>query len=59
MTRFTMWRKVKRNNLIITSKQHAHPHSIKNAKFILIGTKTVRGIALTRGNNCLYIKGEK
>ena len=58
MTKFTMWKKVKKNNLTITSKPHAHTMNKKHAKFHNIH-KTVRGVALTRGTNCLYIKGEK
>ena len=56
-----MWKKSKKNNLTITSKPHAHPHTMKktNAKFHNNWYKTVRGVALTRGTNCLYIKGEK
>ena len=60
MTKFTMWKKVKKNNLTITSKPHAHPHTMKkmHAKFHNNWYKTVRGDALTRGTctNCLYIK---
>ena len=61
MTKFTMWKKVKKNNLTITSKSHAHPHTMKkmHAKLHNNRYKTVRGVALTRGTNCLYIKGEK
>ena len=62
MTKFTMWKKVKKKkNLTITSKPHAHPHTMKkmHAKFHNNRYKTVRGVALTRGTNCLYIKGEK
>ena len=61
MTKFTMWKKVKKNNLTITSKPHAHPHTMKktHAKFHNNRYKTVRGVVLTRGTNCLYIKGEK
>ena len=60
MTKFTMWKKSKKNNLSITSKPHAHPHTMKktHAKFHNNRYKTVRGVALTRGTNCLYIKGE-
>ena len=48
-------------NLKITSKPHAYPHIMKkiHAKFHNNRYKTVRGVALTRGINCLYIKGEK
>ena len=51
--------KVTKNNLIIISKPHAHPHTMKNtdAKF-LNEYKTVRGVALTIGTHCLYIEGE-
>ena len=62
MTKFTMWKKVKKkNNLTITSKPHAHPHTMKkmHAKFHNNLYKTVRGVVLTRGTNCLHIKGEK
>ena len=56
-----MWKKVKKNNLTITSKPHAHPHTMKKtkAKFHNNRYKTVRGVALTIGTNCLYIEGEK
>ena len=56
-----MCKKVKKNNLTITSKPHADPHIMKNmhAKFHNNWYKTVRGVALTRGTNCFYIKGEK
>ena len=61
MTKFTMWKKNKKNYLTITSKPHAHPHTMKkmHAKFHNNPYKTVRGVALTRGTNCLHIKGEK
>ena len=63
MSKFTMWKKKvkKKNDLTITSKQHAHPHTIKKtrAKFHNTRYKTVRGVALTRGTHCLYIEGEK
>ena len=62
MTKFTMWKKVKKNNnLTVISKPHAHPHTMKktHAKFHNNRYKTLRGVALTRGTNCLYIKGEK
>ena len=63
MTNFTMWKKVKKkkNNLTITSKPHAHPHTMKkmHAKFHNNRYKTIRGVALTRGTNCLHKKGEK
>ena len=51
----------KKNNLTITSKSNAHPHTMKktHAKFHNNRYKTVRGVALTRGTSCLYIKGEK
>ena len=64
-TNFTMGKKSKKkkNNLTITSKPHAHPHTMKktHAKFHNNRYKTVRGVALTRGacTNCLYIKGNK
>ena len=53
--------KSKKNNLTISSKSHAHPHTMKkmHAKFHNNQYKTVRGVALTRGTRCLYIKGEK
>ena len=58
--KFTMWKKVK-NNLTITSKPNAHPHTMKkmHAKFHNNRYKTVRGVALTGGTNYLYITGEK
>ena len=61
MTKFTMWKKVKKNDLKIISKPYAHPHTMKkmHAKFHNNLYKTVRGVVLTRGTNCLYIKGEK
>ena len=61
MTKFTMWKNVNKNNLTITSKPHVHPQTMKkmHAKFHNNQYKTVRGVALTRGTNCLYIKGEK
>ena len=53
--------KWKKKKLTIISKPHAHPHTIKktHAKFNNNRYKTVRGVALTRGTNCLYIKDEK
>ena len=61
MTKFTMWKKVKRNYLTITFEPHAHSHTMKkrHAKFYNNRYKAVRGVALTRGTKCLYIKGEK
>ena len=61
MTKFTMWKNVNKNNLTITPKPHVHPQTMKkmHAKFHNNQYKTVRGVALTRGTNCLYIKGEK
>ena len=49
------------NDLTIISKPHAHPHTMKKtyAKFQNNQYKTVRGVAFTRGTQCLYIKGEK
>ena len=43
--------KVKKNNLTITSKSHAHPQTMKktHAKFHNNWYKTVRGVALTSG----------
>ena len=57
---FTMWKKLKKNSLIILSKPHARHHTMKktHAKFHNRRYKTVRGVALSRGTNCLYIKGE-
>ena len=48
--------KGEKNNLTITSKSHAHPHTMKktHAKFHNNQYKTVR-----RGTHCLYIEGEK
>ena len=53
--------KSEKNNLTITSKSHAHPHTMKktHAKFQNNQYKTVRGAVLTRGTHYLYIKGEK
>ena len=61
MTKFTMWKKVKSNILTITSKSYAHPHTMTKTytKFHNNRYKTVRGFALTKGNNFLHIKGEK
>ena len=59
MSKFTMWKKVKtKNDLTITYKPHAHPHTMKkvHAKFHNNRYKTVRGVALTRGTHCLYIE---
>ena len=56
------WKKKKKKNLTITSKSNAHPHTMKkmHAKFHNNRHKTVRGVALTWGTNCLYKqKGEK
>ena len=54
-------KKKKKKKITITSKSHAHPHTMKktHAKFHNNRYKTVRGVALTNGTNCLYIKGEK
>ena len=51
----------KKNNLTITSKPHAHPHTMKkmHAKFQNDPNKTVRGVALTRGTHYIYTEGEK
>ena len=48
-------------NLPVTTKPHAHPHTKKktHAKFYNNQGRTVRGVAFTRGTNCLYMKGEK
>ena len=63
MTKFTMRKKVKKKKKkkkkkksTITSKPHAHPHTMKkmHAKFHNNGCITVRGVALTRGTHCLY-----
>ena len=53
--------KSEKNNLTITSKSHAHSDTMKktHAKFHNNPYKTVRGVALTRGTNCLYIRREK
>ena len=53
--------KSKKTNLTISSKSHAHPHTMKktHVKFQNNRYKTVRGVALTSGTNYLYIKGEK
>ena len=56
----TMCKKSVKGDLTIISKPHAHPTMQKmHAMFHNNRYKTVRGIALTRGTNCLYIKGEK
>ena len=54
-----MWKKVKKNNLTITSKPHAHPYTMKktHVKFHSNQYKTVREVALTRGTNCFLYKG--
>ena len=53
--------KHEKNNLTITAISHAYPHTMKKtqAKFHNYRYKTVRGVALTRGTNCIYIKSEK
>ena len=55
MTKSTMCKKVKTNDLTIISKPHAHSHTMQktHAKFHNNKYKTVRRIALTRGTNCL------
>ena len=52
---------MKKNDLTIISKPHAHPHTMKktHANFHNNRYKAVRGVALTKGTNCLYTKGEK
>ena len=61
MTKFTMWKKVTKNNLTLISKPHAHPHAMKKtyAKFQNHQYKIVRGVVLTSGTHCLYTEGEK
>ena len=61
MTKSTMWKNEKKKDLTIISKPHAHPHAMKktHARFQNNRYKTVRGVALTRGTNCIYIKSEK
>ena len=51
----------KKIDLTIMSKPHAHSHSMKKTyeKFQNDQYKTVRGVALTRGTDFLYIEGEK
>ena len=53
--------KSKNKVLRIISQSHAHFHTMKktHAKFHNNQYKTVRGVALISGTNCLYIKGEK
>ena len=53
--------KSKKKNLTIISKPHAHPHNMNktHARFHNNRYKTLTGVALTRGTNYLYIKGEK
>ena len=50
--------KKEKNNLTITSEPYAHPHTMKkrHGKFHNNRYKTVSGVALTSGTNCLYIK---
>ena len=57
MTKFTLWKKRQKNNLTITSKPHAHPHSMKKtyAKFQNDRYKTVRGVVVTRGTHCDFV----
>ena len=65
MTKFTMWKKMKKkkkkNDLTIISKPQAYPYTMKksHAKFHNNRYKTVRGVALTRDTHCLYTEGEK
>ena len=59
MTKFKMWEKSeKKKNITITSKPHAHSNTMKktHSKFHNNRYKTVRGVALTRDTNCLYIR---
>ena len=50
-----------KDELTSISKPHAHLHSMKktHVKFQNNRYKTVKEVALTRGNHCLYIGGEK
>ena len=50
MTKFTMWKKVTKDNLAIISRPHAHLHTMPktHAKFQNDWYKTGRGVALTR-----------
>ena len=59
--KWLMWKKVKKNNLTITSKPCAYLQNMKktHAKFHNNRYKTVKEAALTRGTNCLYIKPEQ
>ena len=62
MTKFTSSQCGKSKKKIInTSKSHTHPHTMKgtHAKFHNNRYKTVKGVALTTGTYCLYIKSEK
>ena len=58
MTKFTMWKKVIKNNLTITSKPHADAHTMNktHAKFHNNQYKTVRGVALTRGTTVYILR---
>ena len=49
-----------KNNLTIISKPHAHPHTMEktHAKIHNNWYKTVRGVVLISGTQCLYIEGE-
>ena len=59
MTKFTMWKKVKKKKITITFKPHAHPHTMNkmHAKFHNNRYKIVRGVVLTKGTNCFIYKG--
>ena len=47
--------KIQKKDLTVISKPHAHPHTMKttHAKFHNNRYKTVTGVALTGGTNCL------
>ena len=61
MTKFPVLKKLPKNDVTIIRKPNAHPHTMKKSysKFQNCQYKTVRGVVLTRGTHCLYIKGEK
>ena len=50
---------IEKNDLTIKSKPHPHTMQKTHGKFHNNRYKTVGGVVLTRGTNCLYIKGEK
>ena len=55
MTKFTIWKKVTKNDLTIQRKPYAHAHTMKKMHAKLHNNR----YTTVRGTNCLYIKGEK